>query len=89
MTATEHDAIEAARSFLSSRHHRPWSEETLRVDRDVVEDRDTWIVRAIDELPPGDEEWMHLDRPPVLYFVEVATGRLFGFQAGSNRTIFG
>ena len=87
MTVAEQDAVEAARRFLASRGHVPWSENSVRTHVDVVEGRAAWVVTALDALPPGDEEWMRGDHEPVRYFVDAETGRLFGFEVRSSRTI--
>ncbi len=87
MTVAEQDAVEAARRFLASSGHAPWSENSVQTHVDVIEGRTAWVVTALDALPPGDEEWMRGDHEPTRYFVDAETGRLFGFEVRCSRTI--
>ncbi|MVA17845.1 hypothetical protein GOZ94_02635 [Agrobacterium vitis] len=84
----EEEAREAVRQFLAQRHHAPLRESLTTAERQVIEDRDAWVISGVSEDSPADEDWMYFLIQPPLYFVDAATGSVFGYQAGSSRTIF-
>jgi uncharacterized protein (DUF2249 family) len=85
---SELHAIEVARAFLLGAKHVPWHQESLEVRGDAIEGRRAWVVSALDALEPGNKEWMRGDHEPTSCFVDMETGRLFGFEVRRSRTIF-
>lgn len=56
----------------------------VHVDGEVV----ALVCNDRDALPPGDEEWMRSDHEPTRYSVDAETGKVFGVEVRSARTIF-
>ena len=88
MSIAKAAAIEAARAFVRARQCVPWDEDTLEAYSDEVDGRHTWVVKASDALPEGEDAWMHPVWQPVLYFVDRETGELFGFATERSKILF-
>ncbi|WP_180574146.1 hypothetical protein [Agrobacterium vitis] len=54
----------------------------------MIENRDAWVISGMFEGSPEDQDWMYFLVQPTLYFVDAATGTVFGFETERGRTIF-
>ncbi|MVA23683.1 hypothetical protein V6582_16010 [Agrobacterium vitis] len=84
----EDEAREALREFLAQRRHTPLRESLTTAERGMIEDRDTWVISGVSEDCPEDKDWMYFLVQPTLYFVDAATGTVFGYETERGRTIF-
>ncbi|WP_139310702.1 hypothetical protein [Allorhizobium taibaishanense] len=85
---SEEEARKALREFLAQRKHSPLRESLTTAERGMIEDRDTWVLSGVPEDSPEDKDWMYFLVQPTLYFVDAATGAVFGFETEHGRTIF-
>lgn len=83
---SEKDAIEAVHRFRSKRGLALIDKARSTVRRDVVVERDTWVVNAQEALSSDEPDWMQqeYDGGPVPHFVDADTGVVFGYHIRSH-----
>ncbi|BCH58786.1 hypothetical protein RvVAR0630_14100 [Agrobacterium vitis] len=84
----EEEARKALRDFLVQTRHTPLRESLTTAERGMIENRDAWVISGMFEGSPEDQDWMYFLVQPTLYFVDAATGTVFGFETERGRTIF-